>query len=279
MDIKMKPLLETLQLLDISDEEYFSSKYSNYISNSKLKYMNPEQGGSPSIFKEGIPFTASPSLILGSAVHCITLQPNDFVLAPLTTKPTAKLGIMADELYKTFENTCNITDEDVIQASDKVDYYKGKLTAERIAEVKNKCRPYLEGRLDWITRTNDTREPIFLDSKMWEIATACINSINKDKEIQSLLNPESFDAYVLNEGTLLMDVEANVDGMTTILKLKAKLDSFTIDVARNRIILNDLKTTGHLVRDFGNSFKFYHYSRQGARIHGTLNSDIQLKTL
>ena len=76
-----------------------------------------------------------------------------------------------------------------------------------------------------------------------------------------------------------MDVEANVDGMTTILKLKAKLDSFTIDVARNRIILNDLKTTGHLVRDFGNSFKFYHYSRQGARIHGTLNSDIQLKTL
>ena len=34
--IKITPLLDTLQLEDISDSEYFSKKYSNYISNSRL---------------------------------------------------------------------------------------------------------------------------------------------------------------------------------------------------------------------------------------------------
>ena len=42
----------------MSDEEYFSSKYTNYISNSRLKLINPNQNGSPSKYKEG--FTGEP---------------------------------------------------------------------------------------------------------------------------------------------------------------------------------------------------------------------------
>lgn len=42
-NVKLTPLLHTVQRLKISDEEYFSSKYRKYISNSRLKYINPDQ--------------------------------------------------------------------------------------------------------------------------------------------------------------------------------------------------------------------------------------------
>ena len=41
-DIKLSPVLESVYRSKISDAEYFSSSYSNYISNSRLKYINPE---------------------------------------------------------------------------------------------------------------------------------------------------------------------------------------------------------------------------------------------
>lgn len=50
--IKITPLLDTLYLEDISDEEYFSSKYKNYISNSRLGVLKKD--GAKAFF-EGIP--------------------------------------------------------------------------------------------------------------------------------------------------------------------------------------------------------------------------------
>lgn len=269
----MTPLLDTLQLLDISDEEYFGTGYRNYISNSRLKLMNPDQGGSPQLYHEGLGASSTTeSLLRGSAVHCIVLQPDDFVIAPLTTRPTAKLGLVADEVYPKFleklgdymENT-QVLSEDIIAASNKIDYYKGKMTAERIQDVITKCDAYWHGRMDWESRSQNEKEPIFLDAKSWEVVHECIKSVDKNPKIQQLLHPKGVtqDPIVLNEGTLLMDVKAIVDGHETILKLKAKLDSFTIDLETNTIVLNDLKTTGHFIVDFGNgSFVNFHYARQ-----------------
>lgn len=42
-DIKLSPNLESIRREKISDQEYFSKKYSNYISNSRLKLINPDQ--------------------------------------------------------------------------------------------------------------------------------------------------------------------------------------------------------------------------------------------
>lgn len=50
-EIQIVPLLDTLQILDISDEEYFGEKYREYISNSRLKLIDPEEGGSPEYLK------------------------------------------------------------------------------------------------------------------------------------------------------------------------------------------------------------------------------------
>ena len=56
-DIKLSPDLDSVVRIPMSDEEYFGPKYSDYTSNSRLKLINPEKGGSPSKYKTG--FTGS----------------------------------------------------------------------------------------------------------------------------------------------------------------------------------------------------------------------------
>ena len=100
-------------------EVYFSEKYRNYVSNSRLGLINPQQDGSPEKFFEGFKMGYSSSLEIGSAVHELVLQPDLFVLQENTQKPTAKLGAMADRLYPVYDKTGKVTKADVIEASEK----------------------------------------------------------------------------------------------------------------------------------------------------------------
>ena len=52
--IQIIPLLDTLKLQKIDDAEYFSKKYSDYISNSRLSLINPNQDNDPKAFFEGL---------------------------------------------------------------------------------------------------------------------------------------------------------------------------------------------------------------------------------
>ena len=53
-EIKIVPILDSLRILKISDDDYFSSKFENYISNSRLSLINPEQDNDPEAFFEGL---------------------------------------------------------------------------------------------------------------------------------------------------------------------------------------------------------------------------------
>ena len=46
--------MDTLHLQKISDEVYFSERYVNYISNSRLSLINPDQDNDPKAFFEGL---------------------------------------------------------------------------------------------------------------------------------------------------------------------------------------------------------------------------------
>ena len=280
-NVKLIPLFDTIQLIEMSDEEYFSEKWAGYISNSKLALINPDQDGSPQIYKEGLSKHPkySDSLVFGSAVHELVLQPKEFAVVNNVDRPTAKMGAMADELYKTFlSNKGVVSDKDIIAASDKIDYYKGKMDSIKIENVKDKCINYWWDRRDWETEHNNSGiEPIYLDPKSREKLQLCLASVEANKEVQDLLHPKGVfeEPISMNEAALFMDVKAEHEGKETILKLKGKLDNFTIDIETNEVVLNDLKTTGHWLIDFGDSFKKYHYNRQMAMYAWMLRSYVQ----
>ncbi len=268
-DVKLIPVPESIRFINMSDEEYFSDKYRGYISNSKLALMNPKQGGSPSIYKEGLGKHQkfSDSLIFGSAVHELVLQPESFKLIEEVERPTAKMGLMADELFKTLDGSeINASSEQIIAASNKVDYYKDKMDDKKIEAVLEKCIPYWTQRYQYESANNDNIIPIYLDSKSREKLKLCMESVSSNKEIQDLLHPVSIitPPICMNEAALFMDVKSIYKGKEHILPLKAKLDNFSIDVDTCTITLNDLKTTGHWLTDFGDSFIKYRYNRQMA---------------
>lgn len=266
-NVKITTLPDTIQLIEMDDEEYFSDKWAEWISNSKLALINPDQDGSPEVYKEGLGKHQkySDSLVFGSAVHELVLQPESFILAENVDRPTAKLGAMADELFENYLN--DLTDDKyIIAASNKIDYYKGKMDKIKIQNVLDKCEEYWESKEKWHKNYSGDKEPIFLDSKSREKLKLCLASVNSNQEIQDLLHPKGVleDPISMNEAALFIQVKAEYNGKETILKLKGKLDNFTIDTETGEVTLNDLKTTGHKLIDFKDSFKKYHYNRQMA---------------
>lgn len=260
--IKLTPIIDSLVLLDISDEEYFGDAYKDYISNSRLSLINPDQDGSPKDYFEGLRSKYSDSLYFGSAVHSLVLQPDSFILINSVDRPTAKAGFMADELYSKSGKVP--TNEAIVAASNKIDYYKGKMDDKRIDELKTKCYNYWRNRALFESKYDGNKVPIYLDPKSRDKLELCVRSINSNKDIQNLLHPTFIveECVSLNEQTILMDVLADVDGTEVLLKLKAKLDNFTISREDDVITLNDLKTTGHFTTEFQNSWEKFHYYRQ-----------------
>ena len=68
---KFKIKILSIKSLDITDEVYFSDKYSNYISNSKLKLINPDEGGSFKIYLEGLKQFSTRSMDIGAKYKII----------------------------------------------------------------------------------------------------------------------------------------------------------------------------------------------------------------
>ena len=264
-DIKLEPLLDTLRLEKIDDNIYFMSPiYKNRISNSRLGLLHPQQGGSPEKFFDGFKQSFNPSFALGSAVHEQILQPDLFKLAEDTEKPTAKMGGMADELYDIYCQR-EITDEDIIKASDKIDYYRGKMTADRIAEVRTKCANYWNNRSKYELNLEETKEIRYLDYPMLEKAKSCIEALQSNKAVMSLLHPTGIveDPISECEQAILLDIKATMpNGKETILHLKAKLDNYTIDSESNTIKVNDVKTHGQMLNTFDEAKVKYHYYRE-----------------
>lgn len=270
--VKLTPLIDTLKLVKIDDAEYFSSKYGSYISNSRLGLLNPFQGGSTDAFFAGFKdegFVSS--LVIGSAVHCLSLQGDQFELAPALGKPTAKLGAMADELYPVWLQY-PIRTSDIEEASSKVNYYKNKLTPDIIKRVNEQCIPYWKARKN--AQLNNTKELIYLDDKSRDTVYNCVEALTKNPQIQELLNPSGLldPPLSMNEQAFLLDIEAEcANGKKTILHLKAKLDNFTIDTEQDIITVNDVKTISKVVSAIDDNINRYHYSRELAEYLYLLN--------
>lgn len=262
-DIKLTPLLDTLYLEDISDEEYFSKKFSNYISNSRLSLINPEQEGTPDKFFNSKFNNFSESLVLGSLVHCIALQPESYTICDSADRPSGKAGQIADLTYK---KTGEVpTDEELKEAAIKVDYFGGDLSEKRLSNLRSTCNNYWRNRALFEHSYNDTKIPMYASPKSKEKAKACLESLDENSQIQELLHPTALleEPIIGNEKTILVDLKVEMpDKEPFILKLKSKLDNFSINFDTETITVNDLKTTGNPVGIFNDAIHKFRYYRE-----------------
>lgn len=256
-DIKLSPVLESVCRSKISDAEYFSSTYLDYISNSRLKYVNPEQDGSPLKYKNGIDNKQTVSLELGTAIHELFLQPESFKLGDSYNKPTAKLGMVIDSIIKYRKEGYTIR-ESIIKSCIDIDYYRNNLNENRIQNIIKSGLSYYQNCKDLIEG-----DIVILNDRNRNICCNCLKSLSNDPSIVNLVRPQHGNIESYNEDALFIDIIGKYKEFNCILKLKMKADNWTIDLDNKIITLNDLKTTGHLLEQFmTGSFWNFHYHRQ-----------------
>lgn len=271
----------SIQLIKMTDAEYFSPKYKDYISNSRLGNINPDEEGSPEKYKVGIKSAYSDSFELGSAIHAMVLQPDFYHIADID-KPTGKLGLWAEEVYKNRQKGLTIR-QSVVMASIDADYYSKSFTDNRLkTAIKKSLAFYLE-RMKFIEQVD--KQTLFLSSPIKYKFEQCMLGIAENPKVMETLYPQGLLAPIdyFNEYAILCEVDyVNTEtGEITRLKLKAKLDNFTINHETSTITLNDLKSTGKpagyfmgnhvkITKESGEvstewyngSFQNYHYYRQ-----------------
>ena len=262
MEIKLTPLIESLKLEKIDDSVYFSEKYKNYISNSRLGLM---KSGGPEAFFAGFKPIYSSSLDLGSAVHEISLQNDLFTICEEVDKPTAKLGVLSDKIYNMLKGELP-TPEQICDVASEIDYYHGLLTEKQIQNVFDKCTDYWASRRDFEASYTGSKEVIFLDKRTRETAQNCILALKNNKHIQNILHPINDFGEVIseNEQAILLDVLVEIPELSAkfILKLKSKLDNYIINEMENEIQVNDIKTLGRVVSEFNINIEKYSYNRE-----------------
>lgn len=255
--IKITPILDSLQLEDISDDIYFSSQYKDYISNSRIGLLKSK--GAEAFFK-GIKSEYNSSFEFGSLIHSMVLESEDHEVIEGVYKPTAKAGLMAEALYKGDGTTP--TDDEIKSMSYIIGYYKDKLTVNRLNEFRSKAEPYWRDRYLYEQKNpvKSDKKRIYTNEGNYNLLVSCLDSLNNNSEIQKLLHPKGLieDPYVANEHAILMNIQMEVpEHEPRIYKLKAKLDNFSIDKEENIITVNDLKTTSKLAKEFDPSYFSY----------------------
>jgi hypothetical protein len=270
------------RLHGIDDADYFGEEYSDYVSNSSLKYINPDEGGSAFNYKNRVS-QQSDSLELGSAIHKMILEGDKYILSEVD-KPNGKLGVVVDKAYWLYNLASHLgktvtLEELVREAATMADYYTGVLTEDRINDAVDKGRAYFE----FLVRKGDRRDIVVLTPALKGRLEKSVSSIKANRDIMSLIRPSGdiFDVRHFREDVIV--AEAMVNGR--VLKLKCKVDSWSIDFDNKVITLNDLKSTGASIQGFmgkyvtvfepgegteilsrkefvGGSFQKWHYHRQ-----------------
>lgn len=279
--VELEIIPESIILIKLTDEEYFSEKYKDYISNSKLSLANPDEGGSKEKFNTKVKSEYSESFELGSAIHAMTLQPDEYNISPLF-KPTAKLGFFTEKVLENRRSGMTISGS-IEKASVDANYYSGKLSSIKLKSALKSALPF------YLKRNKVFDNYIYLSEPVYEKYTKCIREIRNNYDFDRLLFPAG-NVEIFNEYAIFCEVKVG----DKILKIKGKLDNFVIDHDSNHLILNDLKSSGKpcnffmggktkVINDYGKSeyvwvngsFQNYRYYRQLALYSWLLQCAVQ----
>lgn len=259
-----------VEFLDINggkldDKDFFKIKG---LSNSKLKLINPAENGSVELYLTGVPFEYNPSLEVGTAIHNLVLESDDYELNDYEGKPAGKCGLFIDYVYKNRRKNIPLY-QAIDLASEKANYYSGKLSPKlRQKAIKSGIEYYLKrlhGDFD--------KRQIVLPKTQLDTVKQCVKSLKNNASFKELYNEGMFEKKeFLNEYALYSNLKVTLPEGECNLVFKGKLDSVIIDHEHKTIHLIDLKTTSRSVdyfmdtviddKSYNGAFGHHHYWRQ-----------------
>lgn len=263
------------------------------ISNSSLKDINPEQGGSPALFKknvidrdgENIP---KASFENGKLVHKYVEDPTAFVVSDFS-KPTETMASWVERvfyklyvLYLPTVTSTNFYDQQELIGKVALDVREGAYGKMKEDTVVSK---FLKEGLEYISYLFlEKGESIIMTPNQQEMMTNIINSINSCPMAHELLfkKPEFGSTEIqLNEEAIYWKRDVVLHDETLSMNMKSLIDRFTLKFNDEKttafVKLIDFKTTGKGVVKFEQSFKSYRYYRQLAFYRGAIMSYIDNK--
>lgn len=247
-DFRIIPDIGSVHREAIDDGEYFGTKYSMFLSNSRLRWINPEEGGSPQLFLNP-PKLRLGALNLGTAIHASVLTPDEYYIAGKIGKPTAKLGLVIDEiaaLLKSRKHKFETFDDLIKQAALNVDYYSNRIDS-KIDFIKATWNEY-SAKVEALKPLAEGKPILTLSDSDWDTAQNCVKSLKENPAIMSKLHPTDVFGDPINsycEDALFMDYVVVYQGkQCATLRFKLKIDNWTIDEENKIVTVNDLKTTG-----------------------------------
>jgi hypothetical protein len=263
-NIILEPILSSVARIQMEDPEYFAL---DAISNSKLSLINPEQDGSPQRFFMERKNNESTALELGSAVHALLLEKDKNYLSEFE-KPGGKIPLLIKTAFNlTTRDENPIEYNEALTIACKIhDYYSTSLTDNRLSALKEKGQAYFE----YLGQENKPGA-VVLTTDQRDKCLKCTESVKNNTYITALLYPKVSDTFLsFDEDVILMDIKAiftdDLISSETLLKIKGKIDNWSIDLVNNKITMNDLKTTGKPLQFFPGRWQEDKYSMTGERI-------------
>ena len=234
---------------DMPDAEYFGLR--GYTSVSRLKLLDPRRGGSPQKYLDGFSMGYNESLLCGTAVHAHILSPDEYVVSDYQGKPSGKGGFFIEKLAELVKSGIDF-EQAKERAAILADYYAGKMKGKRWDDIWSKGEDYYNKLISGELEDPRGREVLVLSPKLLETTHQCINSINRNYAIQSILKQNIFEPkQYYNEIALFSNIEVTFpDGTKAVVPFKGKLDSVVYDPEKSILYLNDVKTTSKQIEYF-----------------------------
>lgn len=242
------------------------------VSNSALRHINPEQGGTPEEFKKywdgTLPSLSTSSLEFGNLVHLAVLEPHLLDYEIDNTNCPDKIRDIVKEVFNNVKPDSNPFELEhevvkdfasyypaIISACDKYSYGKTWKEETRLNKVLEQGGPYFK------TLAGASKKNAFvITASQKERLDSVLAGIERDEYGRGMLNTSDNESGV----EYLNEQEVTWTDERYSFPLKGKIDRMRIDHVNREFTIIDLKTTGKSLSEFKNSFEQYHYARQMA---------------
>lgn len=258
------------------------------VSNSALKEINPDQGGSPAKFKKvvldrDVTYEPNPSFENGKIIHKYVEDPKNFVISDFT-KPTETMALWVGRVFNALPGAITV---DNFLISEKIikeialDVREGAYKSMKDDTVTAKF--WKEGA-EYINYLFIERsDQIILNQQQLNMMDFIIESINNNPTAYELLFKEpafSENVTAYNEKAIFWKKEVSPGGTykDASINMKSLVDRFKLNfVSKSSIVVDliDFKTTSSTVANFKYSFQKYRYYRQLAVYKEAITEFIQ----